>query len=271
MKSIEAAFTSGRPLAPNRNQPRWRKWAISNIEILSLLAGLLVWEAAGVFLAFAWLPPFSSVMRKLVELFTVERIMGDVVKSLVNLGIGVSLALAVGLPIGALMGRVKRVDQALSIYVYAFFVAPSIVFVPVFFAIFGLAGGTLIAVVFTYTVFVVIINTRTAVNTVDRSLTEMAKSYGAGRRVMFFRVVVPASLPLVLAGIQLGVGRGVKGMINGEMFIALVGLGAISQRYSGRFEAEGAMAVAIVILAVALVLNFLIRLLDTRINRWVYM
>lgn len=248
-----------------------QRWVRGRLEIMSLLGGVLIWEMAGRELGFPWLPPFSVVMDKLIELFATGQIVGHLTNSLVNLAIGVAIALGMGLPVGALMGRFKRVDQALSAYVYAFFVAPAIVFVPVFFAIFGLARGSIVAIVFMYTVFIVIIDTKTAVSSVDRSLTEMARSYGAGEAVIFFRIIVPAALPLVFAGIQLGVGRGVKGMINGEMFIALVGLGAVSQRFSGRFEAEGALAVALVILGVALILNFVIRGVDNRLNRWSYL
>lgn len=268
MKSAEAIATSPPSSTTHDKDSLLRRGTYSNLEVISLLAGVLMWEAAGWLLGFPWLPPFSTVVIKLFELFQTDRLLDHIINSLTNLAIAVGLSLGIGLPVGALMGRFKRVDQALSVYVYAFFVAPAIVFVPVFFAIFGLAGGTIIAVVFMYTVFVVIINTRTAVTGVDRSLTEMARSYGASEASIFFHVVVPASLPLVFAGIQLGIGRAVKGMINGEMFIALVGLGAISQRFSGRFEAEGALAIALVILVVAVVLNFLVRFLDTRINRW---
>lgn len=219
-------------------------------------------------LGFAWLPPFSTVVAKLVELVVTGEVLGHLVNSLIALAIGVGISLAVGLPLGALMGRFKRVDQALSVYVYAFFVSPGIVFAPIFFAIFGLARGTLVALIIVYTVFIIVINTKAAVQRVDQSLVEMARSYGANEWDVFFRVVVPAAMPLVFAGVQLGVGRGVKGMINGEMFIALVGLGALSQRFSGRFEAEGALAVVLVVLAVALVINAVIRWLDGRINYW---
>lgn len=269
MKAEPMTTTSAPTGAPSALAPV--RWMRAHLEITSLLAGILLWELAGQVLGFPWLPPFSMVLTKLIELTAAGQIHTNLINSMVNFAIGTALALAVGLPVGALMGRFKRVDQALSVYVYAFFVAPSIVFIPIFFALFGLARGSIVALVFTYTVFVVIINTKTAVSSVDRSLVEMARSYGASERTIFFRIVVPAALPLVFAGVQLGVGRGVKGMINGEMFIALVGLGALSQTFSGRFQAEGALAVALVILIVAVILNSLIRMTDVRVNRWAYL
>lgn len=267
MKSVDVTAYRDRTERPRRPLGLTRR-INSNLGTLSVVGGMLLWEAAGRMLGFAWLPPISTVVAKLVELVVTGEVLGHLVNSVISLAIGVAISLAIGLPLGALMGRFKRVDQALSVYVYAFFVSPSIVFAPIFFAIFGLARGTLVALIIMYTVFIIIINTKAAVQRVDKSLVEMARSYGANEWDVFFRVVVPAAMPLVFAGVQLGVGRGVKGMINGEMFIALVGLGALSQRFSGRFEAEGALAVVLVVLAVALILNAVIRWLDGRVNYW---
>ena len=234
----------------------------------SLLGGLLTWEIAGRLFDLPWLPPFTDVIAALMKLIREQDIVGNLLNSLQNLAWGFGIALVAGLFIGAIMGRYKIIDQALHAYVYAFFVAPTMIFVPIFFAIFGLSGGTLIAIVVVYAVFVIIINTATAIRSVDPSLIEMARSYGAKEGQIFFRILVPASLPLVFAGIQLGMGRAVKGMINGEMFIALVGLGALSQRFGGQFDASSALAIALVVLIVALALNRVVRALDTRLTFW---
>lgn len=235
---------------------------------VSLVGGLLVWEALAWLLDVAWLPPFSAVVRKLIELTADGLIIENLMNSLKGLVIGFGIALVLALPIGALMGRYRRVHQALDPYVYALFIAPTMIFIPIFFAIFGLTDGTRIAIIVVYAIFVMIINTDAAIRNVDPSLIEMARSYGAKERHIFFRILVPAASPLALAGVQLGLGRGVKGMINGEMFIALVGLGALSQKFSGRFEADGAMAVAMVVLLVAIVANRLVKQLENRLTSW---
>ena len=70
------------------------------------------------------------------------------------------------------------------------------------------------------------------------------------------------------AGIRLGVGRAVKGMINGEMLIAFVGLGALAQRYGAQFDAAKVFAIAMVVLIIGLVSNALVQMLDNRLTRW---
>jgi NitT/TauT family transport system permease protein len=239
-----------------------------SIGVISVVAGMLLWEVVGRTLDVSWLPPFSAVIEALFDLIESGELQEAMKDSLVNLGIGFGIALVVGLVVGSLMGRYRLVHDALHGYVYALFVSPTMIFVPIFFALFGLTNGTRIAVIVVYAVFVIIINTDTAVRDVDPSLEEMARSYGAKEYDIFFRVIAPASIPLVMAGIQLGIGRAVKGMINGEMFIALVGLGALSRRYGGRFDAATVFAIVLVVLILALALNRIVRLLDRRFTRW---
>lgn len=238
------------------------------LGVVSLLTGLVLWELCGRALDAPWLPPFSAVIAALIDLIDRGLLLESLMDSLVSLAVGFGIALVIGLVIGTLMGRFRLVREALDGYVYALFVSPTMIFVPIFFAIFGLTNGTRIAVIVVYVVFVIIINTSTAIQDVDASLAEMARSYGADGRQVLFRVVVPAALPLVFAGIQLGIGRAVKGMINGEMFIALVGLGALSRRFGGRFDADSTYAIVLVVLVLALILNRMVRLLDRRFTRW---
>lgn len=246
----------------------WRPIQNNAIEALALLGGAVLWEVLGWGLGLPWLPPFSKVMAALVQFVDSGVILSNMVVSLQGLVIGFSISLVVGLVVGALMGRYRRVEKALDIYVYALFIAPSIIFAPIFFAIFGLSDAVRIAVIIVYSVFVIIINTATAIRTVDPALVEMARSFGSRERQIFFRILLPASLPLVFAGIQLGMGRAVKGMINGEMVIAFIGLGALAQRYGSQFEASKVFAIAMVVLIIALVCNWIVQTLENSLTHW---
>src|SRR5207247_4957761 len=157
------------------------------------------------------------------------------------------------------MGRYRYVEKALDVYVHALFVCPSIIFAPIFFAIFGLSDAARIAIIVVYSMFVIVINTATAIRTVDPALVEMGRSFGCSERLIFTRILLPASLPLVFAGIRLGMGRAVKGMINGEMLIAFVGLGAVAQRYGAQVDAAEVFALAMVFPLLGLVLSWLVK------------
>ena len=238
------------------------------LEAAALLGGIVLWEAMGWILAMPWLPPFSTIVLALIQFVQSGVILGNVVTSLQGLAIGFGISLIVGILVGALMGRYRRVEKALDIYVNALLVSPAMIFAPILFAIFGLSGAVRIAVIVLYSVFVIIMNTATAIRTVDPALLEMASSFGANERQIFRRILLPASLPLVFAGIRLGMGRAVKGMINGEMLIAMVGLGALAQRYGSQFEASKVFAIALVVLIIALVCNWVVQIMESRLTRW---
>lgn len=235
---------------------------------LSLLGGAALWEALGWALNLPWLPPFSKVVAALPELIQSGEILANLVVSLRTLAIGFAISLVGGLFVGTMMGLFRRVDQALGIYVNAFLFTPGLVFAPIFFALFHLSDWTRIAVIVKYALFIIIINTATAIRTADPALIEMARSFGATNRQIFLRILLPASLVVLFAGIRLGVGRAVEGMINGEMFIAFVGLGGVVQKYGSQFDASKVLAVTLVILIVALAAGVLVRAADRRMTSW---
>lgn len=246
------------------------RWPIGRhtVHALSLLGGAALWEAIGWALNLPWLPPFSRVVAALQELIQSGEILANLIVSLRTLAIGFAISLVGGLLVGAMMGLSRRVDQALGIYVNALLFTPHLVFAPIFFALFHLSDWTRIAVIVKYTLFIIIINTATAIRTADPALIEMARSFGATNRQIFLRILLPASLVVLFAGIRLGVGRAVKGMINGEMFIAFVGLGGVVQKYGSQFDASKVLAITLVILIVALTGGVLVQAADRRMTSW---
>lgn len=232
------------------------------------MVGLAVWEALGHGLQLSWLPPVSSVAAALVEFVRTGQILGNLAASVTALAIGFAVSLALGLSLGALMAMYRRVDLALDVYVHALLVSPNIIFAPIFFALFGLSRATQVAVIVMFTVFVIIINTRTAYRTVERELVEMATSFGARPAEVFWKILTPAALPVIFAGIRLGMGRAVKGMLNGEMYIAVLGLGALVEQYGASFDASNVLALSAVVVAVGLVGNGVVQVFDRRLTSW---
>lgn len=248
--------------------PTRRVLRANGVEALSLIVGIMAWEGVGQALHFPFLPPLSNVLRAWWELFQAGKIVSNLLGSLLNLAIGFALAASSGLLLGALMGRYRKVEYLLDIYINALLASPHLVFVPVFFIFFGVSQASQIAVIYTYAVFIIIMNTQTGIRTLDPTLLEMARSFGARERQLFWQVMLPGAMPLIMAGLRLGMGRAVKGMINGEMFIALTGLGALTRTYGGAFDSEKVLAILITIIAVAVVATSLIQALDRWVTRW---
>jgi NitT/TauT family transport system permease protein len=238
------------------------------VAILALAVLAVAWELVGRLLRFPWFPPLSVALGALAELHRQGLIWTNLLASLRSLAIGFGLALVFGVVVGTLLGRYRRLEYLFGIYVQALVFAPSIVFAPIFFTLFGLSDATRIGVVFLYSAFIMAVNTQTAVRHVDRSLVEMATVFGASERKIVLKVIVPAALPLIMAGVRLGAGRAVKGMINGEAFVALVGLGGLIETYGGRFAADKVLALLIVVVSVSVLVASLVQWLDRRLTAW---
>lgn len=235
----------------------------------SLVGVAIIWEILGRTLDLQWLPPISEVFTELINLFVTNELPPQLLSSLSMYALGFVAALVVGLIVGTLMGVFSPVFTALDFYVNALFVTPSLIFAPILFAIFGLSDITRASVVFLYCVFVIIINTASAIRNVDPPLLDMSASYGASRWQTVRRIVLPAAFPMVLAGIRLAVGRGLKGMINGEMFIALVGIGGLVSSYSDRYNFSAVWAISLFIMIFAILLNQVVGWVEKRSTSWV--
>jgi NitT/TauT family transport system permease protein len=234
------------------------------------IAGIaLIWELAGRIAGQFWLPPFSTVIARLWELLTDGSLAPHLLASLGSLSLGFAIALGIGLVLGFLMGVFSWVNTALDVYVNALMFTPGLIFAPILFAIFGLGFATRVSVVVIYAVFIIIINTAAAVRNVDRPLLEMAAGYGASRWTALLRIVLPDAFPLILAGIRMGVGRAVKGMVNGEMFIALIGIGGQAARFGKQFDFTSVWALSVFIMIIAVVINQGVSHLERRLTAWV--
>lgn len=235
---------------------------------LALLAGIVLWEVAGQLLHFSFLPPFSAAINATWRMTLSGEIPRNIAASLTALVIGYVLAVIVGVPLGLLMGRYRKVDYALDPFLTILLASPSILFVPILFSIFGTSRLTQVTLVFIYVLIIVTINARSGIKTVDASHVEMARSFGANERQIFRQIILPGSLPMVMAGLRLGMGRGVRAMINGEMLIVLVGLGALLRQYGSRFDAASVYGLLLVVICVALVCTSLVQWLERRVTRW---
>jgi NitT/TauT family transport system permease protein len=229
---------------------------------------MAAWELAGRLLQYNFLPPLSSVLRALENQIAGGQILRPLAASLVSLGVGYGLAVTCGITMGLLMGRYRKVEYVFEPYINGCIAAPKIVFVPVMFAIFGVSRTVQVAVVFMSAFFIIVTNTMSAIRTVDATYVEMARSFGARERQLFLKVLLPGALPLTMAGVRVGMGRAVKGMINGEMFIALFGLGGLLRMYGSRFDSANVYAILLVVISVALCCSALVQAVERRLTSW---
>ncbi len=138
---------------------------------------------------------------------------------------------------------------------------------PVLFTLFGVTRASQVAVVFLYAFPFIADATFLAVRSADRVLVDMAWSFGATDRQVFWRVVVPGAWPRIVAALRIGIGRGVRGMINGEMLIALIGLGALIRTFGNRFEIDKLFGILLIVLLLGVAGGQLLKLLDRHMTK----
>jgi NitT/TauT family transport system permease protein len=237
-------------------------------NVLSILSLAVLWEVAGRTLDSALIPPLSQIGAAWWKLLSSGKLLSNLTMSLTTLAAGFVLAVLIGIVVGVLMGRFRAVEHFLDLYVNALMSAPTTAFVPVLIMWFGLGVQSRIAVVFLFAVFVIIINTMTGVKQVDRIFVEMARSFGAKEKEIFFKIILPAAMPAIMAGVRLGMGRAVKGMVTAEMLLTLTGIGAMIMQYGSSFATDSLFAVILTILMVAMITMKLVQWVDQWLTGW---
>jgi NitT/TauT family transport system permease protein len=214
------------------------------------------------------IPPLSKIAGAWLRLLMNGKLLENLVTSLWTLFAGFFLAVILGIIIGVLMGRFRPVEHFLDLYINALMSAPMTAFVPLLIMWFGLGVESRIAVVFLFAFFVIVINTMTGVKQVDRIFVEMARSFGAKELEVFFKVVLPAAMPAIMAGVSIGMGRAVKGIVTAEMLLTLTGIGGMIMQYGSAFATDALFAVILTILMVAMIAMKLVKMVDRRLTGW---
>jgi NitT/TauT family transport system permease protein len=234
--------------------------------LASLALWFLVWEAAGRAKLSTIVPPFSAVIEAAVELVPSAKFQSAAIISLRSFALGMGLALAVGIPLGIAMARVKSIGRILGMWVNIFVSAPISALVPILMAVVGIGETTVVVTVFLFAVFVIILDTQVGITHADRSLVEMARSFGANRRQLYAKVLRLSALPEILAGVRLGAIRGVKGVVIGQLLVAIIGVGELFEVYSNNFLMEEFWALVVIVFLFAFAVSEAIAALERRVE-----
>ena len=257
----------------------WGTYGSWLVTVLNLTIFFVLWElfARSGAVSPLFLPTASSMFEALWTGLTTTAPPGAVVSgsirdhllySLTNLGIGLFIACAVGIPAGLLMGGNKIVEKILSPYVWALASLPRIALVPLFILFLGFTVKMQITIIALSAVFPIIINAWAGVKTTEKSLLAAARVFGANRRELYTKVVLPYTLPFIISGIQQGIGRGLIGVIIAEIFGGSNGLGYLVSRSADTFNSSLMYAVLFVLVVVSLTLIQLTRWLEAYVAPW---
>ena len=267
-------MTSERALA--RIGPRKRKvtfWTKHESKILvlgSLVVFLSFWE--GVDRAEVFSKMFFAGPMDIAKAFLGLAISGELLDHLkasaIEFAYGFTWALLFGIPLGLALGWSKKLEMLLTPYLTAFYSMPRIAFFPLIVVWFGLGFTSKAVLVFFSVFFPVCINTWAGGKTVDPVLIRAGRSFGATQVQLFTKIVLPYSLPFVVAGVRIGAGIALIAVYVGEMLGANAGVGYLIVQAGFAYQADKVFVGVIILAGLGVCLSQGIGYLERRVAPW---
>jgi NitT/TauT family transport system permease protein len=215
------------------------------------------------------LPRFAAVANGLFHLlFSEARFWEALYISNQALILGFAISVVVGIPLGLLAGRFRWMDRILNPYVGVLLTMPVAPLIPIVIIALGLGIAARVFIVVLFAFVFITVNTRAGVRSVEGALIEMAKSFGASEAQIWRRIVIPGSMPAIFAGMRIGLGRAITGMVMVELILVASGLGRLLLEFSGRMQSDLVFAAVLAVIIEALALLAGMQALEKRITRW---
>ena len=215
------------------------------------------------------LPRFTDVARGFFHLlFSEARFWEALYISNQALILGFAISVVLGIPLGLLAGRFRWMDRVLNPYVGALLTMPVAPLIPIVIIALGLGIAARVFIVVLFAFVFITVNTRAGVRGVEASLIEMAKSFGASEGQIWRRIVIPGAMPAIFAGMRIGLGRAITGMVMVELILVASGLGRLLLEFSGRMQSDLVFATVLAVIIEALALLAGMQALEKRITRW---
>src|SRR6516162_9114790 len=249
------------------------------IGTVSVLVFLLLWEFMGGVLS-AYNPiPFlrinpmfmsapSLIFNAAVTMFSSGEIYHDLKISSIEFFWGYLLAVVVAIPFGILTGWYKRLSYVFDPFVNAMNATPRVALLPLVIIWLGIGILSKVGIIFLGAVFSILINTRDGVKTTPINLLTAARSFGASEWQIFKSVVLPSTVPFILTGLRLAVGRALIGVMVGELYAATAGIGFMITVAGATFHTDKVFVGVLIFAITGMVMTDVIDRYETRFDKW---
>jgi ABC-type nitrate/sulfonate/bicarbonate transport system permease component len=200
--------------------------------------------------------------------FVTGEIWRDLAWSSVGYVLGLVLAIVIGIPLGLVGGWYRRLSYAVEPFLAAFNATPQVAFLPLIVVWVGTGLGERVLIIFLLAVLPLAINAHAAVRTTDPRLIKVAAGFGASEGRLFRTIILPSSIPFLLAGLRLAIGRGMIGVVVGEIYGSAAGVGAMINQAGARFQTDKVFVGVLTIVAAGVILVELVQRIERRLDVW---
>ena len=237
---------------------------------ISIVAGLAVWEFLSRVVVdnSLFLAAPSQIIAAIARLAKTGELEHHMAVSGLEFIIGYVIASVLGIALGVAMAGSATVKQMAQPWVSGLYATPTIALAPLFILWFGIGIWSKVIVVVTLVLFPVTINTEVGLRQTSERLAEMLKSFGASRQQIFWKLSLPSAMPFVLAGLKLGIGRGLIGVVVAELFGSRAGLGRLISQSADSFNMPELFAGVVVLAIAGIVMTAGFTWLEGRLVPW---
>jgi len=271
-------MTSRDPGAPRQfvlaPQPTWgeraRAMATSPnaIRTASVAVFFVIWEYFGRRMDPIFMAPPSAIFDATLQLMQSGALRKALIETLWPFAVGMMLTVVVGIVTGIVIAQWRTMEYILDPFINALYAIPRIALVPLIILWAGLEFTGKVTILVSVAVFPIIVNTYAGIRDVRGSMLEIGRAYGATETQIFFKIIMPAAIPFIMAGVRLSVGLAIIGIIVAEFFTAISGLGGMIVEYANVFATAKLFVPIIVIALLGVVLTELVMWLERRLSRW---
>jgi NitT/TauT family transport system permease protein len=272
-----AAETPAMPFAEGEPQGRVSRRAVldalrrrGGLATLSVVGGLLAWELISRYLVASklFLAAPSQIAVAMIELAQGGELQKHIAISALEFFSGYAIAAVGGIAIGMVMAGSAVGKQMLQPWISGIYATPTVALAPLFILWFGIGVASKIIVVVTLVIFPIIINTEAGLLTTSKDFIETVRSFGASSRQIFFKVSLPSALPFIFAGLKLGIGRGLIGVVVAELFGSRAGLGQLISQSADTFNMPALFAGVAILAAAGIAMTSGFTWLERRLLPW---
>jgi NitT/TauT family transport system permease protein len=228
----------------------------------------VIWEYYGRRMDPIFMAPPSAIFDATLQLIQSGALRKALVESLWPFAVGMVLTVVFGIAIGIAIAQWRTIEYILDPFINALYAIPRIALVPLIILWAGLEFNGKVTILVSVAVFPIIVNTYAGIRDVRGSMLEIGRAYGATDTQIFFKIVLPAAIPFIMAGVRLSVGLAIIGIIVAEFFTAISGLGGMIVEYANVFATAKLFVPIIVIAIVGVVLTELVMWLERRLSKW---
>jgi NitT/TauT family transport system permease protein len=251
------------------------KFYLNNEKVILGTAAVVIfltaWEMVGN--VFALINPMfmsapSLIFKAAVQLFGSGEIWNDLRVSGIEFGWGYLLSVVVGVPFGIACGWYKKFAYICDPFVNAMNATPRVALLPLVIIWLGIGILSKVGIIFLGAVFPILINARDGVKTTPYNLLTAARSFGATEWQIFRSVVLPSTLPFILTGLRLGVGRALIGVMVGELYAATAGIGFMITVAGATFQTDKVFVGVLIFALTGMIAMELLTKLEARFDKW---